>query len=415
MLPTPVAQQTGHANPFVLAGNFQTEDAHGNASKIPSERIWYLDNLRAIAMLLGVFLHAGLAYAKPAQSVWLATDPGASVVIDASIWFIHLFRMSLFFLLSGYLAKLVIERKGPRVYFWNRALRIALTMVLFYPLLLVAMTATIIFALSYLEAPTGLMGVIATASQGGPEAREKTPITTMHLWFLYYLIFFAIATVLFVQVPRLKFDWLFSRPALMGLFPLILLPGVLQAGVPLPAPESFVPTWWPFALYGVFYWMGWQLRGRELFLDQLSPYATYFLVLSGLLFVPYYVCMPILDLNLIMRAKIAPMGWGGILAAVLTCYLSVLLTLVSLSLGKRYLQFKSQLLGWIADGSFWVYLVHLPLVVFFQTLLIPLEWSVWIKLAITILGTLLFCMATYVVFVRYTPLGWLLHGKRAFP
>ena len=128
-----------------------------------------------------------------------------------------------------------------------------------------------------------------------------------------------------------------------------------------------------------------------------------------------YVCMPILDLNLIMRAKIAPMGWGGILAAVLTCYLSVLLTLVSLSLGKRYLQFKSQLLGWIADASFWVYLVHLPLVVFFQTLLIPLEWSVWIKLAITILGTLLFCMATYVVFVRYTPLGWLLHGKRAFP
>jgi peptidoglycan/LPS O-acetylase OafA/YrhL len=391
------------------------DDAQVNARKIPSERICYLDNLRAIAMLLGVFLHAGLAYAKPAQSVWLATDREGSVVIDASIWFIHLFRMSLFFLLSGYLAKLVIERKGPRVYFWNRALRIALTMVLFYPLLLVAMTATIVFALAYLEAPTGLMGLFAAASQGGPEAQEEAPITTMHLWFLYYLIFFAIATVLCVQMPRLKFDWLFSRPALMGLFPLILLPGVLQAGVPLPAPESFVPTWWPFAFYGVFYWLGWQLRGRESILDRLSPYAWFFLALSGLLFVPYYLCMPILDLNLIIRGAGPPRGWSVLLAAVLTCYLSVMLTLVSLLLGIRFLQHRISWLGWIADASFWVYLVHLPLVVFFQTLLIPLEWSVWIKLAISILGTLLFSMTTYMVFVRYTPAGWLLHGKRTFP
>ena len=76
-----------------------------------SQRIYYLDNLRAMAMLLGVFLHSALAYAQPAQSVWLATDSNASVPLDASIWFIHLFRMGLFFLLSGYFAKLVIERK----------------------------------------------------------------------------------------------------------------------------------------------------------------------------------------------------------------------------------------------------------------------------------------------------------------
>ena len=82
------------------------------ALAISTQRIHYSDNLRAVAMLLGVFLHAALAYAPPAQSVWLATDPKASVTIDASIWFIHLFRMALFFLLSGYFAKLVIARKG---------------------------------------------------------------------------------------------------------------------------------------------------------------------------------------------------------------------------------------------------------------------------------------------------------------
>ncbi len=40
-----------------------------------SPRIHYLDNLRAVAMLLGVYLHAALAYAEPSRSVWIATNP----------------------------------------------------------------------------------------------------------------------------------------------------------------------------------------------------------------------------------------------------------------------------------------------------------------------------------------------------
>lgn len=66
----------------------------GNASV---ERVHYLDNLRAFAMMLGVLLHAGLAYANPAQSIWIATDTTSSTAVDAGIWYIHLFRMSLFF------------------------------------------------------------------------------------------------------------------------------------------------------------------------------------------------------------------------------------------------------------------------------------------------------------------------------
>jgi hypothetical protein len=69
-----------------------------------AERLHYLDNLRAIAMLLGVFLHAGLAYAEPAREVWLATDPRGVWRSTAAIWFIHLFRMSSFFLSPAILA-----------------------------------------------------------------------------------------------------------------------------------------------------------------------------------------------------------------------------------------------------------------------------------------------------------------------
>ena len=380
-----------------------------------STRIYYLDNLRAVAMLLGVYLHAALAYAQPAQSVWLATDTTASVAIDASIWFIHLFRMGLFFLLSGYFAKLVIERKGIRHFIGSRCLRIVGPFVLFYPFLLAAMTVVIVFSLSYLAEPRGLMGLIAEATKSSLGEKKADPPGTMHLWFLYYLAAFTIMTVLAYRVKWLRLSTLFRRPIWLLLCPLSLVPGAIAGGAPLAAPESFMPNWWPFAFYGLFYLSGWQLFGREQFLDALQPYLWFILLFCIALFVPYYLLMPTLDLNSIVAGTSTQSFGLRVVEGCFTAYLSSLLAMVSLLLGQRYLAYKSPLLRFVADASYWVYLVHLPLVLFLQTLLVPLEWPLWLKLIIVLLGTVVPCMATYMVFVRYTPIGWMLHGKRSFP
>ena len=170
-----------------------------------STRIHYLDNLRALAMLLGVYLHGALAYAEPSRSVWIATNPQGNVAIDASIWWIHLFRMGLFFLLSGYFSKLVIQRKGLKPFLGSRGIRIALPFVLFWPLLMVAMTIVFVFALSYVKEPQGLMQLIVAASQDPEAAKSSTPYTTMHLWFLYYLLMFSLIAAVGSRWTRLKF------------------------------------------------------------------------------------------------------------------------------------------------------------------------------------------------------------------
>ncbi len=382
---------------------------------VQTQRIHYLDNLRAVAMLLGVFLHSALAYAQPAQTVWLATDSKASVMVDASIWFIHLFRMALFFLLSGYFAKLVIERKGLRQFLWNRCLRIAIPFVLFYPLLLAAMAIVIVFSLSYLAEPKGLMGLIAAAATTSSGIQKQQPASTMHLWFLYYLMAFSAIGALLYHANWLKPPAWFRRPLLWLLCPLILVPGALAAGSPLPAPESFIPHWWPFAFYGLFYFAGWQLFGREQFLDSCRPYFWHVAAICLLLYAPYYWLMPVLDLTKIVAGSSSQSDWIRVVEACLTAYLSVLMTIASLLFGQRYLAGKSPLLGFVADSSYWVYLLHLPLVILLQTLLIPLTLPLWLKFVLVLAGTLIPCMTTYVVFVRYTPLGWLLHGKRSFP
>ena len=385
-----------------------------------ADRVHYLDNLRATAMMLGVLLHAGLAYAHPAQSIWIATDPSSSVTIDASIWLIHLFRMGLFFLLSGYFAKLVIERKGTRKFLWNRFVRIVVPFVLFYPFLLAGMTVVFVFALQYLEEPRGLMGMIAAASKGATGPAEPPPLTTMHLWFLYYLAFFsAIGALWSGWKPRMP-EFLARIWGLWWLAPMVLVPAVLKAGAPLPAPESFVPQWWPFVFYGSFFAMGWRLFGRESILKSCQPYAWPLLAVSGLLYVPYYFLMPVIDVNGMTLSELAAIGsrpirWQEWVVAILTAYLSVSLTLGSLLLGQRYMSQRNLWLRFFSDSSYWVYLIHLPIVLFLQTLLIPMEWPLIVKLSVVILGTMISCLATYVVFVRYTPVGWMLHGKREFP
>jgi peptidoglycan/LPS O-acetylase OafA/YrhL len=381
-----------------------------------TQRIHYLDNLRALAMLLGVFLHGGLAYANPGQNVWLATDTQSSTVVDASIWFIHLFRMSLFFLLSGYFAKLLINKRGVGKFLWNRTVRVVFPFVLFYPFLYVAMIGTIIFALSSLEQPRGLIGLIAAAAKSAPSSETSRPPATMHLWFLYYLFGFSVLAALFSRLSRIRFDWLFRRRWLLALAPCALIPAVMKAGFPLPAPESFVPTWWPFAFYGLFFWAGWQLFGRESGLEALQPYTWYLVVGCVTLYIPYYWYMPYLDLSALTMNQALPVRPAiALMESVLTAYLSVGLTISALLVGKTLLSGKSSWLKFFADASYWVYLIHLPVVVFLQTVLIGTEWNVWIELGLVLIGTTAFCMATYVVFVRYTPLGWLLHGKRSFP
>ncbi|MBL8816909.1 MAG: acyltransferase family protein [Planctomyces sp.] len=384
-------------------------------SKPELHRIHYLDNLRALAMLLGIYLHAALAYADPSQSIWLATDTGASTAVDASIWLIHLFRMSLFFLLSGYFSSLVLARRGTKSFLVSRLVRIALPFVLFYPFLLAAMTIVIVFALSYLTEPKGVMGLIAAAAKNPNAQNNANTLTTMHLWFLYYLMFFSLIGICLSRIQRFSIDGLLNRPWLMMMAPLLLVPGIVGAGVPLPAPESFLPTWWPFTFYGLFYFAGWQLYGREEQLDRLSSQIWPILVISLIGCAGYYASMPTLDIAILITPGTSRPLSEQLSSWILTAYLSVSLTITSLLLGKRWLAQRNPLLSFISDSSYWMYLTHLPLVIFLQTFLIPFNWPLWLKLLFTIVGTVLPCLATYVVFVRYTPIGWMLHGKRKFP
>ena len=84
-------------------------------------------------MLLGIALHASLPYFSRLaglESFWPADDDQSTllfVVFD----FIHTWRMPTFFLLAGFFAHLVLDRRPTSVFVLDRLKRIALPMVLF--------------------------------------------------------------------------------------------------------------------------------------------------------------------------------------------------------------------------------------------------------------------------------------------
>ena len=77
------------------------------------ERLHALDALRGFALLCGVVLHAALAY-LPGFGAWALRDQSTSTTVGVTFFVIHMFRMPAFFVIAGFFARLLVERRGVR-------------------------------------------------------------------------------------------------------------------------------------------------------------------------------------------------------------------------------------------------------------------------------------------------------------
>ena len=70
---------------------------------------------------------------------------------------------------------------------------------------------------------------------------------------------------------------------------------------------------------------------------------------------------------------------------------------------------------YLAEASYWVYLAHLPLVIWSQFWVSRLAWPAFGKFALITLADLLVLLIAYRLFVRETWIGRLLNGDRRKP
>jgi hypothetical protein len=90
-------------------------------------RRYDLDALRAVAMLLGIVLHAALSFFP---SFWVVTDSRQNPAFGTMVSAIHGFRMPLFFVMSGFFSAMLIHRRGRGALVKHRFCRVFLPLLL---------------------------------------------------------------------------------------------------------------------------------------------------------------------------------------------------------------------------------------------------------------------------------------------
>jgi fucose 4-O-acetylase-like acetyltransferase len=379
-------------------------------------RLHSLDNLRATMMWLGVVLHVATVH-QVFESTSFWRDPQTSLVADVLVAFIHTFRMPAFFIVSGFFASLLVERRGPGGMLAHRALRVGVPLVVFLPILLVV---TVALATMY-SRPSGTPLSLGWALNVLPAKRGGVRLQTLHLWFLHLLMGFAFATaILCALVARVPEAMRRQAKALLGrvaassaAFLVLAMPlavvgrhyppfGVLQPSADLLPP---VAEWIHYGLYFGFGFVLYQCRDRLL---RLYQHRAWHNALAGA------ICIGVMAVISQTELRFP----GAIPHVVLFMSLSYnacawLWSLALIGGFVRYLPAQNRLLKYMAESSYWVYLVHLSVIGIAALML--RDWSVpaEVKMIANVLLTTVLSVASYHLLVRSTAIGVLLNGPRA--
>ena len=242
-----------------------------------------------------------------------------------------------------------------------------------------------------------------------------------HLWFLWFLCWlivgFAIVTGILKFLPELKLpEVLFSAPlCLVWLVPLTMLTqsemhsGGAAAGFGPDTSSGLIPVPHVLLYYATFFGFG----------ALMFAYRGADKKLGGLWFIMLPVAISILPIALIFAfdtEKATKLVADDSVRMAITNVLQVLyawlMTFGLLGLFEALLAKERRWVRYVSDSSYWLYLAHLPLIVAGQTILLSVDMHATGKFALLVTGGTLILLVTYALFVRHTPIGHLLNGKR---
>ncbi len=386
-----------------------------------TERLHALDAVRGGVLLFGVFFHAALAF-LPGPQIWLVMDPSRSAELSVLFYVLHIFRMTVFFVLAGFFARLLLERRGAAGFVRNRALRIGVPLLTFWPVALTAIVAVAIWA--------------AVQANGGamPEGEPPPPLTAQtfpltHLWFLYVLMFFYAGALALRGLGRLVDRQGRLRATLLDpavrviagpLAPVLLAIPVAAAllltpdwyawfGIPTPD-TGLLPKATPMAIYGLAFAIGWLLNRQPALLQGWAHRWSIYLAGAAAATV---ICLAMLGVTPVLTP--AQPDARTFVYAALYAFAVWAWTAALIGFAVRHLAGESPARRYLADSSYWIYLVHLPIVLVLQAAFLGFDWPWPVKYALIVGIAFAVMLASYHWLVRYSFIGAILNGKRERP
>jgi surface polysaccharide O-acyltransferase-like enzyme len=389
---------------------------------VPEEQRFHaLDALRAAALLAGIVLHATMAHLPGFAALnWPIADPSTSTALGLVFFVIHIFRMALFFMIAGFFARLLRERLGTGGLIRNRLRRIALPLMAAMAVVLPMTFAAVIWA------------AVQTGAKGGPPAAAAAPVIGppvpwAHLWFLYLLLVLCALWLplraLFARLDaggarRASLAGLVSRLIASRLAPVLLaLPVALALvsapwwlvwmGVPVPA-VGLVPNLPATLAFGTAFVLGWVMHREQAILRNLAAdWLVYLVAAVSASAAAIWLAGDRLHFGMQPMPAAERLQFAVAYTIALWCW-----CFAAIGAAVRFLDEPSARWRYLSDGSYWMYLVHLPILWLLQAWSFrwPLHWSLKFPLVLAVTFALL--LASYRWLVRGTFIGVFLNGRR---
>jgi glucan biosynthesis protein C len=387
-----------------------------------SDRLHGLDAVRAFALVLGIFFHASASFMPSGKltMMWMIMDAERSPALGLVFYVLHIFRMTTFFVIAGFFARMLFHRRGLVGFAKDRGKRIALPLVAGWPFVMGAIVAAVVGG--------------TLIQYGGPPPFDPPPeppkpplaFPLTHLWFLYVLlVLYALGLAgraVFVAIDpsgglRSAVDRVVAILVRWAVAPLLLaVPAAIALNgysgwmpwVGIPTPDnSLIPNPPAFAEFGVAFAFGWLLQRQTGLLSAIEKLW------------PLYLAAAVTLTGLgLWQVGIAPTnatdlpGLNRPLYAATYTLAAWTWTFAFIGMALRFLSGFSAWRRYLADASYWLYIVHLPLVIFLQGAVAKHPWPAELKYLLILAIAFPLMLGSYHLMVRYTWLGAILNGRR---
>lgn len=351
----------------------------------PTSRIYFLDNLKVLLAVLVVLHHSAQPYG-PGGGWWIASDPNQTtidfIVLGLLMALNMSFFMGLFFMISAYFLPASLDRKGPEKFMKDRLIKLGVPILIF----MLGVFPVMGYLLHNYGQPIvnfylGYINIFNSQSQ----------LSVGHLWFLAMLLIFSAVYVAY---------WLFNKPSSNEKR---VFPGnaTILAFVMSMALISFIVRIWALINYWVPFFNIFEpfhlTQYIMLFAAGITAYREGWTFAIPKAVAKLWSNIAVLTIILLPVAIFVTNGTqfseglkifsGGLTLASLIgsiweAFMCVSMCIALLALFKNRFSSQGRIAKVMADNSFTVYLIHIPIIVFLQYLLIGVTIDPLIKFTI---------------------------------
>jgi Acyltransferase family. len=359
-------------------------EAQGNITKsvtavvaAPKSRVYFLDSLKVLLAVLVVLHHAGQPYG-PGGDWWVASEPLDAldfIVLGLFFSINSAFFMGLFFMISAYFVPGSADRKGPTKFLGDRIARFG-TPILIFALGVFPVMSYLLYdsGQPFLNYYVGYVNIFNT----------DNGLSLGHLWFLGMLLIFSAGYVAMRLAVR-QSPWHKNPfPGNASILAFAVIMAIVTFAVRIVSP---VNEWFPlfhlfepahitqyvllFAAGIVAYRSGWLE-------DIPAATAKFWWRVTGLM----VLATPVLY---VVFGDVT--GEGGLTLASFADSLREALLCIGLCIGllslfKNRYNWQNRLTKVLSDNAFTIYLIHIPVVVLLQWLLVGVEIHPLLKFVI---------------------------------